>query len=201
MCYMASVHCVEYFYLLYLLFWNILNLNLTFAISHKHDSKSLWWQHGTILTHNLEIACNKLFSKKRCFGASFLILVNNHLFAFWVGPLWKFDWIIDVHILCEFVIFFVQTPLHLACLSGDLTTVEHIVDMVGTEYLLQLHGLQIKSVRVVLRHPFFKYSWQLKIFWNGCVGCLLVYSNHLGGNLVHKLQKSIEFDLVGELYI
>ena len=33
------------------------------------------------------------------------------------------------------------------------------------------------------------------------MGCLLVYTNHLGGNLVHKLQKSIEFDLVGELYI
>ena len=54
----------------------------------------------------------------------------------------------------------VQTPLHLACLSGDLTTVEHIVDMVGTEYLLQLHGPQIKPVRVVLRHPFFYYPWQ-----------------------------------------
>ena len=67
-------------------------------------------------------------------------------------------WMVWLHYWCPyfvFVIFLVQTPLHLACLSGDLTTVEHIVDMVGTEYLLQLHGPQIKPVRVVLRHPFF----------------------------------------------
>ena len=32
---------LEYFYLLYLLFWEILNLNLTFAICRKLDSKSV----------------------------------------------------------------------------------------------------------------------------------------------------------------
>ena len=32
---------LEYFYLLYLLFWEILTLNLTFAICHKRESKSL----------------------------------------------------------------------------------------------------------------------------------------------------------------
>ena len=148
-------------------------------------------------------------SKKRCFRASLLILASDHLFRrrhlavnlrIWGGRLWT----VWLNYWCPyfvFLIFLLQTPLHLACLSGDLTTVEHIVDMVGTEYLLQLHGPQIKPVRVVLRHPFLKYSWQLKIFWNGCVGCLLVYTNHLGGNLVHELQKSIEFDLVGERYI
>ena len=33
------------------------------------------------------------------------------------------------------------------------------------------------------------------------MGCLLVYTNYLGGNLVHKFHKSIEFDVVGEPYI
>ena len=32
---------LEYFDLLYLLFWEILNSNLTFAICRKHDSKSV----------------------------------------------------------------------------------------------------------------------------------------------------------------
>lgn len=32
------------------------------------------------------------------------------------------------------------------------------------------------------------------------MGCLLVYTNYLGGNLVHKFHKSIEFDVVGEPY-
>lgn len=39
-----------------------------------------------------------------------------------------------------------QTPLHLACLSGDLVTVEHIVDMVGIDYLNQLHPLYLNTV-------------------------------------------------------
>ena len=71
-----------------------------------------------------------------------------------------------------FVIFLVQTPLHLACLSGDLTTVEHIVDMVGTEYLLQLHGPQIKPVRVVLRHPFFLLALAIKDLLKRLLGVL-----------------------------
>jgi len=50
---------------------------------------------------------------------------------------------------------FGQTPLHLACLSGDLVTVEHIVDMVGIDYLHQLHPLYLKTVCTIL---FFNYE-------------------------------------------
>ena len=58
----------------------------------------------------------------------------------------------DIYIKLTLVQF--QTPLHLACLSGDLLTVEHIVDMVGIEYLMKLHQLDLMTVCIASEFRF-----------------------------------------------
>ena len=73
-------------------------LSALFAILRNSQLKSDFC-HNLAISMTLNLSDDNMelylpvnyFLKKRCFGASLLILVNNHLFAFWGGPLWKFD--------------------------------------------------------------------------------------------------------------
>lgn len=74
---------------------------------------------------------------------------------------------------CTFSVFIIlkwnwsllfQTPLHLASLSGDLVTVEHIVDMVGIDYLHQLHQITVKTVCTIFEFLSMGIQWNPVLF-------------------------------------